>query len=454
MRKPEIHFPTILGVFIAAIGLVSGVVLLRNPLSVLVGASPEETPQKTQITNITDSEFVVSWVTEKAVAGFVQYGEKDPTLVVSDDRDQDNGNVGSYFTHFVTVKGLTPSTGYVFKIGSGKNLYDQQGKLYAITTGPQLNNPPAADVAYGQVDNSSGEPAEGAIVYLHLAGVIPQAALVKSSGSWVIPLATSRTTDLTSFAPYDPATAKLEIFVEGGPLGTTQSQITTADDKPVANLILLSQTDNAVSTLDITPSPTIDPNLPSKFTGEAVAPASPSANPLIILTPHLDEQVNSTTPEIIGKAPAKAQIQIEIHSDQVITGTTTADATGNWSYTVPSNLSPGEHTITITTIVNGVSKQITRSFVVEAAGESNAPAITASASATLAPTLRPTLPVTVTVTITPTSTPEPTVAPRVAYPSTASGVPETGSLTPTLLLAILGLGLVGAGFIGYKFKFP
>lgn len=449
MRKPEIHFPTVFGILLAAIGLVTGVFLLRNPLRVLVGASPEETPQKTQITNVSDTEFVASWVTDKAVSGFIQYGEKDPSLVVSDDRDQDNGNVGNYFTHFVTVKGLSPSTTYVFKIGSGKALYDQQGRLYSVTTGPQLNSPPPADVAYGQVDTSSGEPAEGSIVYLRLEGVVPQAALVKTSGSWVIPLATSRTTDLTSFAPYDPTTTKLEIFVEGGTLGTTQAQATTGGDKPVANLVLTSQATASTDTVVSTPSPTIDPNLPSKFTGEAVAPATPSANPLVILTPQLDESINSGKPEIIGKAPARAEIQIEIHSDQVISGTAVADKNGNWSYSVPSNLSPGEHTITISTIVNGVSKRVTRSFVVEAAGESNAPAISASPSATLAPTLA----VTATPKPSVTPSPTPTIIPRVAYPSTESGVPETGNLTPTLLLSILGLGLISAGVFGYKIKF-
>lgn len=445
MRKPEIHFPTLLGILVAIVGLVSGVVLLRNPLSALVSASPEEAPQKTQITNITDTEFVVSWVTSKAVAGFVQYGEQNnPSLVVSDDRDQDNGNVGSYFTHFVTVKGLNPSTNYVFKIGSGKNLYDQQGQLYTVSTGPQLKDSPTADVAYGQVMTGNGDPAEGAIVYLHLSGVVPQAALVKTSGSWVIPLATSRTTDLTSFAPYDPSQEKLEIFVEGGTLGTTQTQITTAEDKPVANLTITSGDVAQAEEVNSTPTPTTDPDLPSKFTGDAVAIATPSAA-LVILTPQLDEQINSTKPQILGKAPANAKIQIEIHSDQIINGSALTDKNGNWTYSVPSNLAPGQHTITISTLVNGVTKQVTRSFVVEAAGESNAPAISASPSATLIPTIP------VTVTVTPRPTPTPTIIPRVAYPSTESGVPATGNLTPTLMLAILGLTLLGAGLVSYKF---
>jgi len=445
MRKPDFHFPTLLGILIASVGLVTGVVLLKNPLSSLVGATPEEAPKKVKMTNITDQEFVVTWVTDKALTGFVQYGESsNPDLVVSDDRDQSSGSVGSYFTHFVTIKNLQSSTKYNFRIGSGKSLYDQQGELYQISTGPQLSDAPAADVAYGQVNTTSGDAAAGALVYIHLSGMIPQAALVKPTGSWVIPLATSRTTDLTSFAPYDKITDKLEIFVEGGILGTSQLTVTTAEDKPVS---LITLGTNQIISVE----PTIDPNLPSKFVGAAIAAPATETAKLTILIPKSNESVNSTQPEIVGKAPAKATIEIEIHSNEIITDTTVADANGDWSYSIPAGLSPGEHTITISTLVNGVIKKVTRSFVVQAANESNAPAFSATASATLAPTTQPTP--SPTKKLTPTSTVAPTIAPRVSYPSTESGVPNSGNLTPTILLAILGIGLISAGIISYKIKF-
>lgn len=465
MRKPDFHFPTLIGVLVAAVGLVAGVVLLRNPLTNLVGASPEETPKQAKITNISDQEFVVTWITDKAVAGFIQYGENDPDLVVSDDRDQNSGSVGSYFTHFVTVKNLKASTNYKFRIGSGKTLYDQQGKLYEVSTGPTLNDPPVADVAYGQVTTGSGDPAGGSIIYAHLPGMVPQAALVKSSGSWVIPLATSRTTDLTSFAPYDKDTDKLELFAQGGPMGSAQLIVTTANDKPVANIVL-GGTGEAVTTANITPAPTIDPNIASKFSGSVLAPATEAtgAAALTILTPKYAEAVNTSQPEIIGKAPANSTVSIEIHSDQVVTGSVIADKSGNWSYTVPAGLSPGEHTITISTIVNGVVKKVTRSFVVQAAGESNTPAFSATASGTLAtptPTKKPVVTTTptivpsITLTVTPTRviTPTPTKMVQISYPSTESGVPQSGNLTPTFILAILGIGLIGAGLFSMKFKF-
>ena len=200
MRKRELTIPTILGVLAIIGGLIGGVVLLNKPLRGLVGASPEETPKEVKITNISDTSFVVSWVTDKSTSGYVQY---NGGLVVSDDRDQERGEIGNYFTHLVTIKALKAETGYSFKIGSGKSLYDNSGKLYQITTATAVSQVPVADVAYGQVVTASGDPVEGAIVYLSLPGAVSQAALTKSSGSWVIPMAVARSADLTGYAAYD-----------------------------------------------------------------------------------------------------------------------------------------------------------------------------------------------------------------------------------------------------------
>lgn len=442
MKKREFSFPTILGILITIAGLATGVFLLRRPILSLVGASPEEAPVQVKITNLSDIEFVVTWTTSKATSGYIQYGEgENPNLIVSDDRDQENGNVGNYFTHFVTVKGLKPDSIYSFRIGSGRSLYDQQGQLYQVTTGPSLKDPPAADVSYGQVATADGDPAEGAIVYLNLPGIIPQAALVKASGSWVIPLSTSRTTDLTSFAPYDPALDKIEIFVQAGELGTAQVITTTQDDSPVPAIVLGSMQDLSQSE-SITPAPTAIEtiNFESKFSTTALSPSTEAtgAGNLTILTPKFSEEVNTTQPEILGRAPAGATVTIEIHSETVVQGSVVADPDGNWSYSVPQDLEPGEHTITITTLVNGIAQQVTRTFVVQAA-ESSSPAFSATPSATLAttPTSSPTL--------------QPTLIPRTVIPSTESGVPQSGNLTPTLIVSILGIGLISVGlFVGRK----
>ena len=415
MKKRELTIPTILGILVTIGGLIAGVFLLNAPLRSLVGASPEETPTEVKITNTGDTSFVVSWVTAKSTSGYIQYGEGEkPELVVSDDRDQEKGEIGIYFTHLVTVRGLKVATNYGFRIGSGKGLYDQGGQLYKVTTGITLRNPPRADVAYGQVVTSSGDPVDGALVYLAMPGTVPQAAITKPSGSWVIPISTARTIDLTSFAAYDPSGGRVDILVQAGSLGTSNVTTTIANTKPVPQ-ITLGQTGNLAGQ-----EPAATPAAGSKLTGET----------LVILTPKSGERVNSSQPEIMGKAPAGAEVTIVINSTTEISQTVTADENGDWSYSVPSDLEPGTHTITITALVDGVKKTVQKSFVVEAAGVSNAPAKIATPAATLKPTPKPT--------------------PRVAYPSTESGTPESGNLTPTLILLILGGALVLTGAFAYR----
>ncbi len=435
MKKSELTIPTILGILVVIAGLVSGVYFLRVPLRILVGASAEETPKEVKITNVSDNNFVVSWITDKSTPGFVQYAEsgKNPNLVVSDDRDLEKGSIGNFFTHYVTVRGLKSSTRYNFKIGSGKGMYDQNGKLYEVGTGVTLLNPPPADVAYGQVLTSSGDPAEGAIVYLSITGVVPQATLVKSSGSWAIPISTARTTDLTSFAAYDKQGGQVDIFVQGATASTKSLSVTTGAVAPV-QVITLGSSDVVIAA---SPVPTPVTNIPdSKFSAVVVSPAreATAGGQLTILTPKIDEKVNTTRPEIIGQAPAGATVTIEIHSNEIVSGSVKADKNGNFSFSVPTNLAPGEHTITISTIINGVIKKVTKSFVVEAAGESVVPVKTATPSATIKPKPSPT----------------PTLAPRMVIPATGSGTPVSGDLTPTLFLLILGTAFVVSGMVSYR----
>lgn len=441
MKKKQVLIPTLIGIFVIVAGIVTGLWAFREPiLKGVVRATVEETPENLKVTNITDNSLTVSWTTQKATSGYVQYGETgsgNPSLVVSDDRDQEKGAIGNYFTHYVTVKGLKESTKYQFRLGSGKTKYDQQGQPYEVSTGTILRNPPAADVAYGQVLTGSGESAEGAIVYVSLPGIVTQSALVKQSGSWVIPLSTARSLDLTNFAAYDLQNTELEIRAEGGSSGVATVITTTASDSPVPQITLGQDRDY------LSEKPTNETDWVSKFSNDVLGPVTeiPDST-LILLTPKSGEEVNSSQPEIIGKAPAGAEVSIEIHSSHAVVGTVKADKSGNFSFSVPETLAPGEHTVTISTIVGGVVKKISKTFVVQAVEASNSPAFTATPSGTIRPTASPTA----TPKVTPTATPRP----RVAYPATESGTPESGESTPTLILLLLGGGLVLSGVFAYN----
>lgn len=399
MKQRELTIPTVLGLLVAIGGLVSGLWLSRNKTSLGIFASGEQAPENVRITNVTDTSVVASWTTSKSTSGFVKFSENKLAaveLVVSDDRDQDRGAVGNYFTHFVTLRGLKPTTAYKLKIGSEEQI---------ITTGVSLRNTPAADVVFGQAVTAGGDPADGAIVYVQLPGAVPQAALVKASGSWVVPLSVARSTDLTSYAAYDKQTEKISVTVQAGPLGTTTATSILANARPLA-AITLGQTE----TLSI-PTPSPLPTPVSKFTDSALSEKR--------VSPTL--KLNSIKPTVTGIAPANAILTIEVHSANQITATVKADKNGNFTYQIPPGLEPGTHTITISALVDGVVQKLTKTFVVEAAGNTGVVTFTATPSAVV----------------------------RKAYPATTSAIPKSGNLTPTLILLILGTGLILVGFMSY-----
>ncbi|MBI5358477.1 hypothetical protein HZB69_02495 [Candidatus Amesbacteria bacterium] len=406
MKRPEITIPTLFGIMITLGGLVTGLWLMRNTTSFNTSASTDEAPTNIQITNVSDTSFSVSWVTAKATSGFVKYDE----LVVSDDRDQDRGSIGNYFTHLVSIRGLKTSTNYKIKIGSGKSL----GSESIVTTGMTLRNPPPADVIYGQIMTSGGDPAEGALIYVKLPGIVPQVALVKTSGSWVVPLSISRTSDLTSFASYDKQSATADISVQAGPLGTASQSVALSNARPVAPIILGEK-------IVVLPTPTPESTPISKFSDDSLD-ASVSATPSKI-------KLNTIKPNVSGEAPAGAEISIEINSKNKITATVKANKKGQYDFKIPEGLEPGEHTITVSTLVDGVIQKVTRSFIVEAAGTTTLPTFAATPSAKLKPI--------------------PTPKARVAIP-VKNDQPRSGNFEFSLLLLSIGAILITSGVFGFK----
>ena len=411
MRQRPMTIPTILGIFVALGGIIAGLLLVKNPTYLGISASGGEIPIDVRMTNISDNSLTVSWTTAKATTGFVKYND----LVVSDDRDQERGNVGSYFTHIVSLRGLKSSTDYKLKIGSGKS----QGNEQIVTTGPSLRNPPPADVIYGQVNTQGGDPADGALIYIQLPGVVPQVALVKASGSWVVPLSLARTSDLTSFAPYDGQTSQVNLFVQAGPLGTTTKSLSLSDARPVVPIILGQSRAESRGVQ----SPVLETETKSKFTESSLDPSASIKESKI--------KLNSIKPRVEGEAPAGSQINIEINSENQIKATVKADKSGKFNYKIPEGLEPGEHTITVSTLVDGVVQKITKSFIVEAAatGTTTVPSFTATPSAKLKPS--------------------PTPIPRVTYPA-ETDQPKSGNFDFSLLLLAFGAILITTGLFSFK----
>jgi len=149
---------------IAKIALLLCVVSLLGIAGYYTYRSIQFKPYKVRVSNVTDSAFTVSWVTDEPMVGIVYYGEKDNFLPgplswigkqkAVDDRDYSNAQTecvsefnkkasknrddnfaidisdydcndvkvvkkGEYYTHHVTVQNLEAEKEYFFRVGNG-----------------------------------------------------------------------------------------------------------------------------------------------------------------------------------------------------------------------------------------------------------------------------------------------------------------------------------------------
>lgn len=455
---------------VTIVGLLGGILFINKSQTIFSRALSQSTPRNIKITNVGSTSFVVSWVTDNASQGYINYGEDTNSINErsNDLRDTNTAQPGQYLTHFVIVDNLKAEGKFYFKVVAGGKSYGEGTKPFTVSTGPQ-KIPSDNDLAQGRILNSEGQPSKGSIVYLSLPNTINQAALTDENGNWMIPLSTARTSDLQNFSNYDRNAQVEEIFVQGEK-ETASASITTAKDNPCPDMTL-GQTYNFLTEANNNPTtgPTIIQN---SFSNNQGFNNSSSSQNLAIISPAENEKINTYKPEFIGTGPNSKDLDILIESDEKITAKVKVDQVGNWKWTPPSSLSPGSHKITVSyTDKDGFVQKITRNFTILAAGQSDLPSYTATPSGQRAtntpipsvipsptptktsstgPTISvaPTEIPTTTVTSVPTISTVPTEAGRTTIPST-TGTPKTGTSLPTWVF--LGTGsailLVGLALI-------
>jgi hypothetical protein len=446
------RIPTIVGLFLLLIGVISGVIFINQGTNFLPRAAPEYTPQKVKITNITDSGFVVSWVTQEPTSGYLKYADNPVNLSTTavDDRDQLSGTSGEYRTHYVSLQNLKPQTAYYFKLGSQKDqLYDNNGQPFSISLPAKIDLRPEADSVFGTVVTAVDTPAEGAIIYLSLDGATPLSALVKQNGNWAANLSQSRTVDLTTYATYDLESSRINILVQSNEGESTTAVTTTNNDQPVPTIVLGKSNDFTTTNINPTPPPT-NPSPPpsSENSGSSKFNLNPlstdAGNSVTITNLPTDGQFTSPQPEFQGTAPPNTTLTISVHSPTAHTGTATSDTRGFWQWLVPAPLTPGDHHLSITyTDSQGIVHQLERDFVISAVSLQQvdlAYAATPSASPTPMPPPTPT-PIPETA---PTPTPDPT--PRTTVVASESAQIVAGSTDMGFNLVALGIFLIGLGF--------
>jgi hypothetical protein len=434
------RIPTLFGILLITLGVGITTFLVNQGVLFKSNASLTDQPQNVRITNITDGSFTVSYETESKVIGSLNYGE-DQKLGKSalDDRDQQTGNLTSYNIHNITVRSLDPQKKYFFSITSGQETYINSNQPFEVTTGSKLSeSPPNQNPISGKILLSDGNPPKEAIIYVTADNSQVISTLVKSDGSYILPLNSLRIDNFSSYYNFPPnGNVKMLVF---GDLLTSNVLISLSQTHPIPTIMLSKDYDFRESQ---SPIATISGNLTSFpiFTSTSSA--------LQILTPKKDQQLTDQQPLFKGTSAPDQNVKIIIHSDEAIQTNVTADKNGNWSYRPPSNLSPGTHTVTIQAKdASGILKTIEQSFVVYAAGQQiNPPVVSGIPTPTVS--LTPTKIPSPTVTSIPTINviPSITLMPSITQTQTKGGLiisPTQKPLPPTGNPSIMTAGIVGA----------
>lgn len=423
-QKKEIRIPTVLAVFILIVGLFSGLLLLESPLSFLSRAtSPLTTPQDVRITNKTDTSFAVSWITVEETTGLVRY--KDSSSPVSrlavDTRD--NQNPSKHKVHYVEITNLSKDTPVKLEIISGGKVFTQP----PVSLGAFLVQTPQVLPIYGEIENSL----DGVIVYFNLEGAAPYSTFIKQKNSWVIPLASVRSTDLNSYyCQLNPCDETLKFTLEMYS-DNANSQIMTnlASTRPFLESIVIGQNYNTT----LPPVSEILPTTAPEVKGATTAQFQ-------ILNPKEGEGLIFDKPLIRGLGVPGKQVFLTLQSKIQESAKIKVDPEGRWSFTPTTTLEPGKNTLTVKSD-NGQGELLTlvRQFNVFKSGQQvlgeATPSATLTPTITIQPTAVPTLvpPVNIpTPTLTPSLTPSPTL-------------PTSGSFVPSLFLISSGVSLLLLG---------
>jgi len=429
------------------LGLVSLLILLillsliNQRLTLGLKATVGTVPKEVKITNVTSNTFVVTWKTERPSSGMVKMFLSEEKLS-NDVRDLQENSRGEYDTHYVLVDGLLANETYYFWINSDGRFYGSDGKIegdrFSVRTAPiETTTSLDAKLAYGQIIDSQGNPVESALVYLSIPQVSPLSGLTSSSGYWVIPLAFAFNSELTEVADYREGEIKEEIIVDAGSLGKSRVVNFTNNNKPVPPITIGQDADfcqsNNGSSNDQENGVGQGGYLPSYNGG------GEKKKEFKILNPEEGEGIATSKPEIFGTGPQGGTIEIIIESPVVFRGEVSIGSNGEWRWSPPGNLSPGEHTVTVKLKdEGGETKSYIRKFTVLAAEGDTAFTSTPSGDM-ISPTPTP-LPTTV---LTPTSTPG---AVLTSTP-TPTGIPQTGSFRPLMSVLLIGGVILAAGIV-------
>ncbi|KKW10300.1 MAG: hypothetical protein UY49_C0027G0002 [Microgenomates group bacterium GW2011_GWC1_49_7] len=443
MRFPT-KIPTLLGIILLVLTVGAVVAGFETYSRSVATASGSIRPDQVRITNVTDTMFTVSWTTELPATGAISLSSPKMNARVIFD-EQDTIKQGKYTTHSVTFRSATPDTEYAVTILSNGKKHVDEGKPFQIQTAQSLSTSGTAlDPAYGTIVTADNQPVRGALVYLTVERSQTLSTITKPSGTWLIPLNLIRTEDLSSYLPVTERMTET-ILVRGEGTETT-AQSDTLNDSPVPDMSLGKTYDfrrlNAKAPgteVAIRPSTTNPTGSPQPTPAAVLGTSTAKPSNIVALTiPAQGAALPTATPLIQGTGIPGKTVSITLGITNPIGGSALVARDGVWTYTPPRALAPGKQSVTITT-QNSSNKPVAITHTFEILKSGTQVLGDATPSATLTPTATPTATLAATSSATPT--PESTLA--------AQEVPTSGNQLPTIILLLLGIGLMVGGGIAF-----
>ncbi len=417
----EKKIPTIIGLLLVGLAVMVFRFAFDRVSPLLTKASATLTPQHVTVSNISDTAFTVSWITAEPTTGaLILDGIKAP---VYDDRFSSpagpNNNNQTFLTHMISVRNLKPETTYHLRLLSGGKTFLNNGNPFEIRTASALTGTGTnLEPAYGQVTTQSGNPAEGALVYLTLEGGQILSTIVNASGSWVIPLNLVRTQDLSAYIALSER---------------MDESITIRSSEGEASALTDNLNDNPVPAMTIGKTYDFRKLQAQQNQNRPLAAVSPVVlgtntaitNPAVaIVKPAQGSAIPSNLPLIQGTGVPGNTVLIILGLTHPMSTTVTVGPDGIWRYTPLVPLMEGKQSVTITTNdQRGQTKALTHTFEVLKSGTQVLG--DATPSATLEPT--PTLDATPTTTL------------------SGEPMPTSGNEMPLMMLLMLGGMLIIGG---------
>jgi len=450
MQNSLLHkrIPTLFGIILLLAGFFAINYAVNHTVFFTTQASPTYTPEELRVTNLTDTSFTLSYVTQESVLGTLTY-DSTPTgnKVALDDRDQQSGTPQPYLTHHITVKNLSPNTTYYYSILSSNKTFIDKDKPFSVKTLNSLTQDPSRQTPIvGSVANEDGSHDNNTIVLLVTDGAQTLSTLTKADGTFIMPLNALRTNDFSSYIAFTP-NSLIKLLVEN-PKGKATVSVLASQINPVPLITLNNSYDfttsiqGQISPVPIASSSADTSSFPS-FSATEVGPKEPA-----IASPDRNEELHDSQPQFEGTALPNTEVQIEIHSGDPITTTVTSNKNGSWVFRPTTKLEPGEHTVTIKTKNSqGILQTITRNFTVFAEGSQFTEPSVSPTQPTATPL--PEITITPTPTLTPTPTASPTATPVLIPSDILTQPPQPITASPgssiTLISGILGTLAIGIG---------